>query len=206
MPTLVWPSIVRPSSMEVWIETESVITQMQRSSTSRSAFELPVQSWRINQSFDLLTNQMKRTLQGFLASMDGPVQPVLITDYDYEYDYTVSGLGGFAAGSITATGTKDAKLINLAGITGANPAFKMGDRIGIAGSIYMVAADANHVSGNITGLQIRPRLRADAAAAAVTLSGLQFTMQLIDDKQTRFMIDDVGHVHNVTMSFVEFVA
>lgn len=198
------PSTIQPSSIDVWIATESVIAGAQRDSGIRSAWELPRSAWRCAYSFEYLNNAKKRTLQGFLARIDGPVGLITVKDPDYDYDYSI-GLGGKATGTITATGNKDAKIISLSGVTGPTPSFLAGDRIGVAGSVYQVVADANAASGNIAALEIRPRLRANASGAAVILTGLTWQMQLLDDRQTKMTIDSVGHVHGLTLNLVEYV-
>jgi hypothetical protein len=154
--------------------------------------ELQGAAWRMELAFDGLAPARKRRLQGFLGSLYGPLGTVQVPDWDHDYDTDSRGLGGGASGSITATGSKDARIIALAGVGGTAPHFLYGDRIGIGGRVYMVCQDATAASGSIGSLSIAPRLREDAAAAPVALAGLTIDMRLLDDAQTMFDIAPEG--------------
>jgi hypothetical protein len=178
-----WPTTIRPTAMDVQLGTTSIIIESQRNPLLAFVWELPIQLWSATLTFGMLTEPQRRLLQGFLAGLDGPAGRVELPDWDYD-GVNAGAIRGGATGSMTATGDKDAKIIDVSGVGGSAPHFRAGDRLGIGGYVYIVTADAT-ASGGTAELSIRPRLRAQAAAAAVSVSGLTFVMRLADDAQNR---------------------
>lgn len=196
-----WPAELRPTSARFTLQTSSTIIPSQRNPFATISREEPAQGWKADLTFGLLRPTQKRLMQGTLALLDGPSRAVLLPDWDYDYDTDTRGLSGGAGGTILATGSKDAKSVALTGITGSNPAFKMGDRFQIDDAVYIVAADANHSSGNATVTQ-RPPLRAPYDDDQVTLTGIVFKMALTGDAQNALDLLASGDA-SVSLSFVE---
>jgi hypothetical protein len=160
-----------------------MIIPAQRSRISAVVYELPVQAWAMDLTLGLIPASLTLAYQAFLASLDGPAGLIAIPDWDYERKRVDFGYPGGATGTITATGSKDAKTVALAGVGGTAPSFLAGSRLGVGGFVYQVTADTNRAGSAIAALPIRPRLRTDLSAAAVTLADIQFQMRLLDDAQ-----------------------
>jgi hypothetical protein len=65
--------------------------------------------------------------------------------------------------------------------------------------------DTDRAGSAIAALPVRPRLRADASAAAVTLTALRLPVRLVDDQQTRVNQHPSGSADAGPIGWVEVV-
>lgn len=182
-----------------------MVIPAQRRRVAPVVYETPDAAWRLEQTFGLVVASKVLILKAFLDALVGPVNQALVPDWDYDRKCVDFGWPGGASGTITATGSKDASVVALAGVGGASPSFKAGGRVGIGGFVYEVVATTDRAGSAIAALPIRPRLRADAAAAAVTLAGLVLPMRLVDDQQTRINQHPSGSADAGPIGWVEVV-
>ena len=175
MPVLTWPAGLQLNGSTFHLRPHSRALE---SAATRTAVtqELPGARWEAQAEWSLLTRPMQRLLQGLLAALNGQTGTVAMPDFGYD------GPQGSAAGNLLATGAAEALAITITGATGSNPVLRAGDRIGVAGRLYMVTADVTAAGGSAT-VPILPRLRAAAAGAAVATANLTCPMRLIDDGQ-----------------------
>jgi hypothetical protein len=142
----------------------------------RQAYELQGARWVCDLTFRNLTELQQRELQGFVDYLCGPTGVVDLPTFVNDT------FAGSAGGTILATAAAHAKVVTMAGVTGAGAAFKRGDLIGIAGRLYRVTEDAAQTAG-AAEVKIAPPLRAAATGAAVSLAALVCPMSLMDDRQ-----------------------
>lgn len=182
-----------------------MVIPAQRRRISPVVYETPDSAWRCEQTFGLIVASKVLLFRAFLDGLVGPVGTAAVPDRHYDQMQAKFGYPGGASGTITATGSKDAAVVALAGVGGPSPSFLAGGRLGIGGFVYEVTADTNRSGSAIAALPIRPRLRADAAAAAVILTGLTVPMRLMDDQQTRISPRSSGSASAGPISWVEVV-
>jgi hypothetical protein len=206
MATIAWPDdLIRPTSAVVWIETASMVIPAQRRRVAPVVYETPDAAWRVEQTFGLIAASKVLLFKAFLDSLLGPVNTALVPDWDYDRKCLDFGYPGGATGTITATGAKDASTVALAGVGGVLPSFRAGGRLAFGGFVYHVTADTDRAGSAIAALPVRPRLRADASAAAVTLTALRLPVRLVDDQQTRVNQHPSGSADAGPIGWVEVV-
>lgn len=201
------PDDLRYTGLVLSLSTSAMVIPAQRNANVATVFEGGTSGWMADLTFGPADAAVKFRLIPFLNRLRGPAGLMRLKDWDYEYDKTrrVPRLGGKASGSITATGAKDAKNVNLAGVGGSTPHFLSGDRLQINDYVYEVQEDRNAVGTSITGIEIAPRLREDLSADAVVLTGIRFRMRLRDNNQVKRAVSAAGTLQPVTISLIEAV-
>lgn len=168
-----WPAALIPNEVDWGIRTNTLA--MTSPWTGGGTFyELQGARWECTTIFRNLPASLHRELLGLLDHLRGGVTTVALPLWMHEERQ------GGATGSMTVTADAHAKLIDVAGIGGTNPAFKRGDMVGIAGRLYRVTKDATATAG-AAEVSIAPPLRAAASAASLVLTGLTVPMRLTDD-------------------------
>lgn len=143
MTTYAFPAITPNSSSLNLISNTKVLTSPLSGSTqsaSRSGTR-----WHLQMNFMNLTGANRRTLQGFLAQMDGQLHRMTVHDHSHSYGGTGNGTplvkGASQTGnSITSDGWDNSEIVML-----------QGDQFSIGGELKMCTSDVtSDGSGNAT--------------------------------------------------------
>jgi hypothetical protein len=172
-----WPASLPPPNEIMWGIAANTLGLDSAWTRAGQYVELQGARWELTTTFRSLTDPDQRELQGFLDHLRGSVGVVAMPTWVHDAQQ------GSAAGTILATGAAHAKVVSLAGVTGAGISFRRGDLIGIASRLYRVTADATHEEGFIEALSIAPPLRLAVADQPVRLSEITCPMRLVSDGQ-----------------------
>lgn len=127
--------------------------------------------WQARFEIDLRTLANAHNFQGFIESLEGPVNPVRLFDRWRPAPALLSGgLSGFSDGTFFSDGTgftdgyeplvvtaasQGARFVHMSGLPVSQACFQRGDLFGVAGYLYEVRAN---VSSNASGQALVPIL------------------------------------------------
>ena len=179
------------------------------------------QVWTADLTFNNHDMALGHDMQGFLESLEGPVNPVRLFDWWRRVPALLSSAAsGFSDGTFFTDGTgftdgwaplvltaasKGARQVAIEGLPESQDCFTRGDLIGLGGSLYQIRAGVTSNSSGQALLNILPGLRAGVAAGdAITLWRPTVAMRLLPGDE------GINRAFNISegfsLSFVEDVA
>jgi hypothetical protein len=180
MAVLAWPAgIPSPTGTDTGFQFRSRLGVLTSPLTGTEVTqELPGARWLYTPAWEVLDSTEWKLLQGLVAALSDTTNTVAIADPAY----AMLGRQGGLTGTPTATGNAFAKVVSLAGVAGADPVLRMGDRIQLGTRLYIVTGDVTK-SGTTATVPIQPPLRAAFANTAIAYVNPTGEFRLLDGDQ-----------------------
>jgi hypothetical protein len=222
MTTFTWPADKFVPTVRAWnLRTVAQISQSPYTGAVKAASSGSM--WVVDATFPLATRQDAIDLQGFLEQLEGPVNPVLMFDWqrahirasDPTIRYTWEGGYPFTDGRAwTGTGWSlavdgdvlpGALSVNITGFPTSKPVLYRGDLLGIGDNMVQVSTDVTSDASGSAAVSVLPGFRRGVLDGTVVVCDyVRTAMRMSPDSDYSIPID-VNQGSAVSVRFTEAI-